>query len=131
MLQADSNVSRRRANLTPPLGVPAPGLPPTRRGAGGARREVSERVHLHTLDGGPVLTGWALNISRGGVRAIVEDHVELGAEFDIAIGEDPSLRRGRIVWIQEEPDGAIVGVEFQSISTAPPAPSDAPPAPEE
>jgi hypothetical protein len=103
-------VNHRRANLTPPAGTPMPGLPPTRR-AGGARREVSDRVALHA-DDGTELTGWALNISRGGVRAIVEEQIELGAVFSVVIGEDPTRRRGRVVWLQEEPDGAIVGIEF-------------------
>ncbi|HVY44477.1 MAG TPA: PilZ domain-containing protein [Minicystis sp.] len=103
-------MNKRRANLTPPAGTPVPGLPPTRR-AGGARREASARVTL-TDASGAELAGWALNISRGGLRAIVEEHVELGAEFDIGIGEEAAKRRGRIVWIQEEPDGAIVGIEF-------------------
>ncbi len=102
-------MSTNRRNLTPPAGTVVPGLPPTRR-AGGARREVSERVHFH--QGARELIGWALNVSRGGLRAIVEDPVELGAEFDIAIGETDARRPGRIVWIQDEPDGSIVGVSF-------------------
>ena len=116
-------VNRRRANLTPPAGLPSPGLPPTRR-AGGARFEASERVTL-TGVGGEQMSGWALNISRGGLRAIVEDQVELGAEVSIAIDDEPPKRRGRIVWIQEEPDGAIVGIEFLGA----PAGEGAPPPP--
>jgi hypothetical protein len=99
-----------RRNLTPPAGTVVPGLPPTRRATGGARHEVSERVHFH--EGERELTGWALNVSRGGVRAIVEDKVELGQEFEISIGENETRRPGRIVWIQDEPDGSIVGVSF-------------------
>ena len=99
----------KRRNLTPPTGAPVQGLPPTRR-AGGARREVSERVYFH--QGDREIIGWALNISRGGLRAILEDPVELGAEFQIGVGESGSRRPGRIVWIQDEPDGAIVGVSF-------------------
>ena len=72
---------------------------------------MSSRVALHTDDGAE-LTGWALNISRGGVRAIVEEQVELGAVFNVVIGEDPTQRRGRVVWLQEEPAGAIVGIVF-------------------
>lgn len=76
--------------------------------------EASERVTLTNTSGGE-LTGWALNISRGGLRAILEENVELGAEFAIAIGAEPPKKRGRIVWIQEEPDGAIVGIEFLGV----------------
>ena len=92
-----------------------PGLPPTRR-SGGARREVSDRVRFE--QGDRCVEGWALNISRGGLRAIVEDKVELGAEFFVVIGEEGPRRAGRIVWIQDEPDGSIVGVSF--LDDAPP-----------
>jgi hypothetical protein len=93
---------------------------------GGARREVSERVTLRTEDG-RTLDGWALNVSRGGLRAILEDKVQLGQKFEIAMGTDEVLQRtGRIVWIQEEPDGVIVGIEFTGLSgthkSVPPAP---------
>jgi hypothetical protein len=84
---------------------------------GGARREVSTRVFLKKPDGEAVLEGWALNVSRGGVRAILEEKVELGQEFEVEVGTgDGPPRNGRIVWMQEEPDGVIVGVEFTSLS---------------
>jgi hypothetical protein len=94
---------------------------------GGARREVSERVALRTEDG-RTLDGWALNVSRGGLRAIVEDKVRLGLKLEISMGTgaDAIQRTGRIVWVQEEPDGAIVGIEFTGLSdthkSVPPAP---------
>jgi hypothetical protein len=99
----------------------------TRRG--GARREVSARVTLAVRDGGgpngsaaEPLEGWALNVSRGGVRVILEQKVELGAEFEITVadgapmGEAPTSRIGRIVWVQEEPDGVVAGIEFREPS---------------
>ena len=72
--------------------------------------------------GSPIeLSGWALNISRGGVRAIIEDRVELGEELEIDIAEEGLRHRGRIVWMQEELDGTIVGVEFlEKLEAAPP-----------
>ena len=84
---------------------------------GGARREVTERVTFKT-DDGKVLEGWALNVSRGGLRAILEDKVTLGQKFEIAMGADDDVlhRAGRIVWVQEEPDGVIVGIEFTGMS---------------
>jgi len=96
---------------------------------GGARREVTERVTLKTEDG-KVLDGWALNVSRGGLRAILEDKVFLGQKFEIELGTDESLKRtGRIVWVQEEPDGVIVGIEFTGMSgtqqSVPPPPPGA------
>lgn len=92
------------------------------RRAGGPRREVSERARL--VGGEKSFEGWALNVSRGGVRCILDtteakNPVELGEEYDVTVGEDsgaPLTRRGRIVWLQEEPDGVVVGVEFVNLS---------------
>jgi hypothetical protein len=97
---------------------------------GGARREVTERVTLRTEED-EVLEGWALNVSRGGLRAILEEKVSLGQKFEVTLGTDEVLSRtARIVWVQEEPDGVIVGLEFTSLSgmhkSAPPGPIDPP-----
>jgi hypothetical protein len=109
-------VVKNRKHLTPPMGVPhADGAHAMRRG--GARREVTERVLLKRDE--QTLEGWALNVSRGGVRLILEDPVKLGDEFEVTIGaveSSPLVRRARVVWIQEEPDGAIVGLEFIGVS---------------
>jgi hypothetical protein len=84
-------------------------------------------VSFRTEDG-RTLDGWALNISRGGLRAILEDKVTLGEKFDITLGTGDEVleRTGRIVWVQEEPDGVIVGIEFTGLSgthkSVPPAP---------
>jgi hypothetical protein len=121
-----TKVVKNRRSLTPMLGVPildgsAPS--PTRRND--VRREVSERIQLRRWpsDDKPkddtILDGWALNVSRGGIRCILEAKVELGDEFELTVGEDtnaPLTRRGRIVWLQEEKDGVIVGMEFMSLS---------------
>jgi hypothetical protein len=67
-----------------------------------------------------VLEGWALNISRGGVRVILEEKIEPGTHFEVSLvgrpsGTDlPSPQVGRVVWIQEEPDGVVAGLEFRS-----------------
>jgi hypothetical protein len=84
---------------------------------GGARREVSERVSLEGANG--ALEGWALNVSRGGVRVILEQKVDLGQEFEVTVGDadrSPLQRRARVVWLQEEKDGLIVGLEFIAVS---------------
>jgi hypothetical protein len=76
---------------------------------------VSTRVFLRDATGA-TREGWALNVSRGGVRVILEDKVELGSEFEVTIstGSDPATPvTGRIVWVQEEPDGVVVGIEFR------------------
>ncbi|HEY8040561.1 MAG TPA: PilZ domain-containing protein [Polyangiaceae bacterium] len=105
---------KNRRSLTPSTGMPAgDDVHATRRG--GARHEVSSRVALRSKSG-EVLEGWALNVSRGGVRVILEDKVELGSEFEVTIstGSDPATPvTGRIVWVQEEPDGVVVGIEFR------------------
>jgi hypothetical protein len=100
---------------------------------GGARREVTERVTLRNEER-RAFDGWALNVSRGGLRAILEEHVSLGQKFEITLGVDETIvRSGRIVWLQEEPDGVIVGIEFTGLSaihpSVPPAPLGAETAP--
>ena len=117
----------KKTTPTPAQGIKMPsGVHAMRRG--GARREVTERVSLKSKDG-ETLDGWALNVSRGGLRAILEEKVLLGQTFDVAIGTEDLLRRpGRVVWVQEEPDGVIVGLEYTSLSgthkSAPPPPPD-------
>jgi PilZ domain len=106
-----------RRSLTPSIGTPVPGLPPTRR-TGGARRTVSYRVTF--VRGDVEIPGWALNLSRGGLRAVIEERVELGEELGVRIDEIQVERRGRVVWTQDEPDGAIVGVSFLERIEAPP-----------
>ncbi len=133
-----ATVNKRRS-LTPYPGVPGvPGMPGGQPAAqarrSGVRRTVSDRVTFRTEAGGE-REGWALNVSSGGIRAIL-DHdtgkVELGEEYLILVGAgasaagpdadggsgsaSESMRRGRIVWLQEEPDGFVVGVEFLSPS---------------
>jgi hypothetical protein len=72
------------------------------------------RVTLKSRSGA-VLKGWALNVSRGGVRVILENAVELGGEFEVTLstGADPGPScKGRVVWVQEERDGVICGIEL-------------------
>jgi hypothetical protein len=91
-------------------------LPPIhaiRRTAGGARRALSARVLLR--DGSRQIDGWTLNISRGGLRVIVEEAVSVDERFDLfvgSLGSEQVLRQGRVVWIQCERDGTIAGLEF-------------------
>ena len=117
---------KNRRSLTPSDAPEESGdVHATRRG--GARHEISARVTLRRAGGPPgsngattvELEGWALNVSRGGLRVILEESVELGAEFDVtmtgsALGDDDGVPRvGRIVWVQEEPDGVVAGIEFR------------------
>lgn len=91
----------------------------------GARQTVSEPVVFRGND--ETIEGWALNMSRGGLRAIVESPLEVGTEFQIVVGDAERPRAGKIVWLQQEKDGAIVGVAFLDVErpSAPPPPEDA------
>jgi hypothetical protein len=92
----------------------------------GARHEVSKRVTLKpvaTSHAGVALEGWALNMSRGGLRVILEEKVEPGDEFDIAFIDSPPAtpeQRGCIVWVQEEHDGVVAGIAFKNPPAAGP-----------
>jgi hypothetical protein len=92
----------------------------TRRSQG-SRKEATERVRLHR-EGGEV-SGWTLNISRGGARLVLEESVELGAQYQVVIGEQIEPRDVRIVWAQDEADGQIVGVQFLDSEGSIPPPS--------
>jgi hypothetical protein len=123
-----SQLVKNRRSLTPSDAPDESGdVHATRRG--GARHEISARVTLRAMAAtGPAdsnssatapFEGWALNVSRGGLRVILEESVELGAEFEVtmsgsALGDDDGVPRvGRIVWVQEEPDGVVAGIEFR------------------
>jgi hypothetical protein len=72
------------------------------------------RVVLKSV-AGRLHKGWALNVSRGGVRVILEERVDLGTEFEMLLttGADPPTScKGRVVWIQEERDGIVCGIEL-------------------
>ena len=126
----------KRRSLTPNAGTS--NVKPTAQSRrGGARQTVSDRVTFRS-ENGVIREGWALNVSRGGVRAILDDDtgkVELGEEYVIFVGETGAGggKKGRIVWLQEEPDGFVVGVEYARpsgthravSSSAPPAASGA------
>jgi hypothetical protein len=114
-------IVKNRRNLTPPAGAPS-GVHATRRA--GARLEVSDRVTLRS-DCGKLLEGWALNVSRGGVRVILEEPVEPGTRYEVTLtgGVGPAHQAfpqmGRVVWVQEEPDGVVAGIEFRPANGKP------------
>lgn len=117
----DATLSRRRSCSE--QGTKKAGL---RRNTGGSRHEASERIRLRSGD--YCASGWTLNLSRGGVRAVLEDPVELGVEYAVTIGpegESPDPGRpGRVVWLQDEHDGQIAGIQFLDQTEAPPGPGD-------
>jgi hypothetical protein len=115
-----------RRSLTPPTGIQ--GILAQRRGAGGARREISARLTLRS--GTTEYDGWALNISRGGIRVVIEGRVHLGQVLAVegydADNMDAPARRARVVWSQDEPDGSVVGMEFLDADDSMPPPSVTP-----
>jgi hypothetical protein len=112
-------VQRRRSNPTNP--VPPDAVHATRR-TGGSRRDATERVVLTVA----ALTthGWTLNVSRGGARLVVEESVEPEARGVVEFVGTDGTREVRVVWVQDESDGQIVGVQFlDADGSVPPPPS--------
>jgi hypothetical protein len=94
-----------------------------RRNTGGPRHEASERVTLRGADRD--LSGWTLNVSRGGVRIVLEEPVRVGEAFDILMGDATErARAGRVVWVRNAADGQIIGLQFVDGDEPPPLPSD-------
>jgi len=61
--------------------------------------------------------GWTLNVSRGGMRAIVEEPVKSGVEYELFVGDaEDAARKVAVVWVQDEADGQIVGVRFLDVA---------------
>ena len=89
-----------------------PNPPSQRRQTGGARHEASERVVIraNALE----TSGWTLNVSRGGIRAVVEDPLDPETEYEVCVGS-AGARRARIAWSRQEADGQIVGLRFLDV----------------
>lgn len=83
-----------------------------RRQTGGARHEASERVVIRAS--GFETSGWTLNVSRGGIRAIFEDPLTPETEYEVSVGSE-SPRRASIAWSRQEADGQIVGLRFLDV----------------
>jgi hypothetical protein len=83
----------------------------------GARLQVSEPVVFRGQRGD--VQGWALNISRGGLR-------------EVHVGEWTEPRAARVVWVKpDKGGGCIVGLAFDDAgSAAPPPPPTTMPPPE-
>ena len=83
-----------------------------RRQTGGARHEASERVVIRAS--GFETSGWTLNVSRGGIRAVFEDPLTPETEYEVSVGSE-SPRRACIAWSRQEADGQIVGLRFLDV----------------
>lgn len=107
------------SSAPPPVWTP-------RRSVGGARKEATERVSLRSP--GFETSGWTLNVSRGGLRAIVEERLTLGVEYELLMGDESAPRRAALVWSQDQADGQIVGLKYLDVDgSVPPHDPSAPP----
>ena len=100
-----------------------------RRSLGGARREATARVLIRS--DGFETEAWTLNVSRGGLRVVLEEPVTIGSDYMVVIGEQEP-RWVRAVWVRDESDGQIAGLQFLDVEGAEApsyAPSSAPPKP--
>ena len=65
-----------------------------------------------------------VKVSAGGMRLVLEEKVALGDILEIRQATEV-WRAAQVGWIQEEPDGAVVGVEYTDSprrSSLPPRP---------
>lgn len=70
--------------------------------------------------------GWTLNVSRGGIRAIVEDPLSQGIEYQLSVGDEETAvaRRAAVVWLKDEADGQIVGLKYLDVEDGSEPPKD-------
>jgi hypothetical protein len=74
------------------------------------------------------VAGWTLNVSRGGIRAVMEESLDPSEEYLVIVGE-AAPRRCQVAWARSESDGQIVGIRFldEDGSVPPDVASDPPP----
>lgn len=80
---------------------------------------------LHGSRGSTEISAWTLNVSRGGLRLVVEDTVHVGGKYNVAVG-DQSPRPAKVVWVREEADGQIAGLQFEDVEGGAVPPSTSP-----
>ncbi len=72
---------------------------------------------LHGSKGATEISAWTLNVSRGGLRVVLEDPVHVGGRYQVAVGEAPA-RPAKVIWVREEADGQIAGLQFEDVEGA-------------
>jgi len=60
--------------------------------------------------------GWTLNVSRGGIRAVVEEPLKPGFEYELFVDDEETGRKVEAVWVRDEADGQIAGLRFLDVS---------------
>lgn len=53
-------------------------------------------------------------MSRGGLRVVVEAALFVGSEYSVTF-PDGTMREVRVVWLREEADGQIAGLQFLDV----------------
>lgn len=81
---------------------------------------------LHGPKGRTEIEAWTLNVSRGGLRVVVEDAVHVDGTYLVTVG-DSEARPAKVVWLREEADGQIAGLKFEDVQDAEVPPSSFPP----
>jgi len=75
---------------------------------------------------------WTLNVSRGGLRVVLEQPVIIGSDYQVVVGGQPA-RLARVIWVRDESDGQIAGLQFLDVEgsevpgSRPPGPQPKPP----
>ncbi|MCC6644495.1 MAG: PilZ domain-containing protein [Polyangiaceae bacterium] len=118
---------RRRVTSSPP---PSSSPPGALRRSGGGRVSFDRRAVI--VHGDRALDAWSMNVSRGGLRVVMEDALAAGDEVDVVVGEpdepDYFRKAARVAWVQPEQGGFIVGFEFKDGGSAPSIPAAPAPA---
>ncbi len=70
---------------------------------------------LRIAEGQVEIPAWTLNVSRGGLRLVVEEPVVIGGCYWVSVGESVP-RRARVIWVREEADGQIAGLKFEEVA---------------
>lgn len=58
--------------------------------------------------------GWTLNVSRGGLRVVVEEPLRQGVDYEVVVGDsdNDAARSASVVWVKDAADGQIVGLRY-------------------
>jgi hypothetical protein len=100
---------------------PSSDTPHSQRRQSGARVESSERVVIRA--DGVEASGWTLNVSRGGLRAVLEQPLDPALEYQVTVGE-AAARHARVAWSKAAADGQIVGLRFLDVDGSIPPEED-------
>ena len=86
-------------------------------GARRASRRYPLAADVELLEPKPA-TGFAINASAGGLRIAIDETLPVGELVVIVIRTESRemTEHARVVWVKDQPDGALIGLEFVSVS---------------